>query len=139
VPYQHWWANAQAARWDTGWVTLAAIILLAAGVALLLLQLAPRQRPEVALKDRRPGVHAVLRRRSLEQSLRGAVLDLDGVGRSRVRVRGQTTAVSVHADQLREPGLDRRVRDAVQQRLDRLELAQAPRLRVRVAPKEGRS
>jgi hypothetical protein len=135
VPYRRWWQSVLDAHWNTGWVTLAALICIAAGLALLAVQLVHRRSRELALRERRAGVSVAVERRALERSLGAAVDEVDGVGQARVRVRRQRAAVAIRADELVEPGLEQRVTTIAQKRLDDLDLAEPPRLGVRVSSK----
>ncbi len=138
VPYQHWWRSTNVAHWNTGWVTLTALIACAGGILLLATQLGRQRTSEIALRTRRPDVEASVERRALERSMREALNDIDGVGRNRVRIRNERARVAVHADGLCEPGLAGRVGDAAQERLDGLELAQPLRLNVRITPRAAK-
>jgi Family of unknown function (DUF6286) len=139
VPYRRWWQSVLDAHWNTGWVTLAALICIVAGVALLAVQLVHRRSRELALRERRPGVSVAVERRALERSLGAAVDEIDGVGHSRIRVRRQRAAVAIRADELVEPGLEQRVTTVAQKRLDELDLAQPPTLAVRLSSKGASS
>lgn len=135
VPYQRWWQSTIAADWNTGWLTLTALLACATGILLLVAQLVDRRASEVALRERRPGIAVSVERRALERSMREAVNDVDGVSRSQVRIRQQRATVAVRANELREPDLELRVSDAAQHRLDTLDLAQPLRLAIRITPK----
>lgn len=137
IPYQRWWQSTLTADWNTGWVALAALLACAIGVLLLAAQLVGRRASDVALRERRPGIAVSVERRALERSMRDAVDGIDGVSRSRVRIRQQRATVAVRADDLRGSDLEERVTDAAQARLDTLDLARPLRLAIRVTPKEA--
>ena len=137
VPYQKRWRTVLEAHWTTGWVTLAGLVACLVGLLLLVPQLTRRRDMAVALRQRRAGVDVAVERRALERSLVSAVGEVDGVGRTSVRVHGDRVRVAIGADELREADLDQRVTDAAQKHLDGLDLATAARLDVRVTPKEA--
>jgi hypothetical protein len=139
VPYRDWWQSVLDAHWNTRWVTLAALIAIAAGVALVAVQLVHRRSRELALRERRPGVNVAVERRALERSLGAAVDEVDGVGHARIRVRRRRAAIGIRADELGEPGLEQRVTTVAQKRLDDLDLAEPPTLAVRLSSKGASS
>ncbi|WP_232241447.1 DUF6286 domain-containing protein [Kutzneria sp. 744] len=71
-------------------------------------------------------------RRSLRKILLHSAESTDGVASARVRLRRRAITVKVRSHRLDLAGIDSRVRETVSQRLDSIELAERPALRVRV-------
>jgi hypothetical protein len=122
--------------WDSTGVIVTGIILCVVGLLLLVLGLR-RGRPRVLpLRTETPDVEVVTTRRSLQQALSQSLHEIDGVSAARVKVGRRAAKVTV-ASQLRTPeGLDERVRQHVESRLDGIGLAAPPAVKVSVASRE---
>ena len=117
-----------------GSVRIACIVLAAAGIALLLIELKRRRPTRLAVDSDR--VDAAYTRRGVATAIGHAVDDVDGVQRAavtvrrrRIRIRARTSGIEPYtAQSLEEP-----VTQAARSRLADLELNPEPRLRVQVS------
>lgn len=122
-------------RWSDPAALAAAGGLTLAGLLLVLPAVLPGRSRALPLSGDDPAVAAGLSRRGLRVALCAAALDVPGVTEVRVRLRRwPRRRVVVHAaTRYRNPhALQDQVTDAVQRRLDGLELVRAPRVRVRL-------
>ncbi|MDT0548755.1 MULTISPECIES: DUF6286 domain-containing protein [Streptomyces] len=107
-------------RWDDPAVLAAAAAILAVGVLLVALALAPGRPRMIALRSEDPQTTVGITRAGLRRCLTAAVGGMDGIDRAHVRLRRRR--VHVNADSpLHDVGdLPQRVRQAVTGRLDEL-------------------
>ncbi|WP_375490177.1 DUF6286 domain-containing protein [uncultured Jatrophihabitans sp.] len=134
----HW---AGHTSWTQGSVRVGCIIAAVVGLLLLILELKRGRvtRFRVAAKGDEQPVDAAYTRRGVAGAVRAAVIDVDGVksakvgvGRRSVRVRAVTSARDTEsAGALAAPS-----QAAAQSRLDALELAHAPRLKLTATPRK---
>jgi hypothetical protein len=132
LSWDRWNERSRELTWSDRSVVVTFVLIGAAGLVLLALQL--WRRPPVAfpLSDTNPDVHGEINRRSLEHALSRAALHVDGV--SSVHVRSRRRRVDVRATtQRRLPGdLRTRVAADAGSVLADLRLQQPPRLVVDV-------
>lgn len=136
VPWRSWASDLRRDSWESGPVRTVLFAAAAVGLLLLFSQLKPRRVSTLPLASLTPAVAAATARRSLQQTLQRAAVEVNGVTAARATVRRRKTTVVADAA-LREPaGLREQVTDQVRQRLDELSLARPPRLTVKVRSKE---
>ncbi|WP_233223863.1 DUF6286 domain-containing protein [Amycolatopsis sp. CA-128772] len=129
--------DAVAARvHDTSWNELPVLVgggaAVLAGCTLLAAALF-RGRPAVLALTREPAeINAGTPRHGLERSLRAAAASVDGVAGAKVRSGRRRIRVKVRTNRTNRSGLAAAVRATVQERLDRVGLAEVPEVRVRV-------
>lgn len=126
--------------WQQGSVRVVCIIAAAVGLILLVVELKrPRvKRLTVAGDGDRDTINAAYTRRGVSAALETAVTEVDGVRSARVKVKRRTVRIRAatsardmeSARQLLEPA-----RVAAQTRLEALQLARTPKLRVATAAK----
>jgi hypothetical protein len=105
------------------------------GLALLVAELRPRRPALLVLTPRTDGVTAAVGRTGLRRALAARADDVDGVRSATARL-GRRSAVVTAVTTLREPGdLDRRVDEAVTDRVAHLGLVDTPAVRVRLKRK----
>jgi hypothetical protein len=130
VPHDRWYTSARLRTWESApprWIFIA---LVAAGIALLLSQLA-RRRPGAL--DLTPGpVPADLGRRSLEKALVREATRVDGVAAARARVTEAKADVVATSNRRQTGDLGPRLTQALDRRLGVLGLARPPAVRVKV-------
>jgi hypothetical protein len=107
-----------------GAAVLAGVVLLAAAVL--------RGRPVVLPLVAAAGFDTGTTRHGLRTSLRATAAQVDGVGAAGLRLGRRTVKVRVKTNRTNKEGLADAVRSAVQGRLDGIELARPPKIRVRV-------
>lgn len=132
LPWGTWTRTLHTNSWQTGWVRAALIGVAVLGVLLLAGQLKPRRPGLLPLTPRTDRVQAGTTRRSLQQALRRAATDVPGVATARVRARRRSVRVTALTRLRDHSNLDTQVRNQLTGRLDSLQLAQAPRLRVKI-------
>lgn len=134
VPYDRWYASARMRSWDSApprWIFLG---LVAAGLALLVVQLLGRRPAALALA---PGAApADVGRRSLEKSLAREAARVDGVAGAKARIAKDNAQVEAWSSRRQTEDLPPRVAAALDRRLSALGLARPPAVRVKV---EGRA
>lgn len=122
LPYDRWYRSGREHAWNDPTSRWFFIALLAAGLALLALQVARRRRTALPL----PGGQALpvqVSRRSLERSVARAAEDVDGVASAKVRVTPSRARVVARADRLATAALQPTVAEAAGARLRALGLA----------------
>lgn len=134
LPHDRWYTSARMRSWESApprWILIA---LVAAGLALLVSQLARRRPSSLALTP--GGVPADVGRRSLERALVREASRIDGVARAKARV-GEGRADVVARSNRRQTGdLGPRVTEVLDRRMSAIGLARPPAIRVKV---QGRS
>src|SRR5580704_2544326 len=137
VPWTTWYHWAATTRWNALVIRVWSVILIAAGVILLAVELKPRRVTRLPLRSDDDCTQAVLTRRGVARTLRAAATGIDGitaaavtVRRRRARVIATAAARGRAAAPLQEP-----VSQALHRRLDDLDLDRPPRLMVRVRPR----
>lgn len=126
--------------WDSAPVRAVAIGLLVLGLLLLIAELKPRRTPRLRLAGSEAGVDAAITRRSLRGTLLNVAGQVDGISGARARVGRRSVKVQA-VSRLGSPetakSLTGELESALRARLDALQLAQPPRLRVQVSPRRG--
>jgi uncharacterized protein DUF6286 len=128
--------NAVAAgAHNTAWNELPVLVgggaAVLAGAALLAAAVL-RGRPVVLPLAPAPGFETGTTRHGLRTSLRATAAQVDGVAAARVKLGRRTVSVRVKTHRTHREGLADAVRTAVQRRLDGIELARPPKVRIRV-------
>jgi hypothetical protein len=135
LPHDRWYVSARLRTWDSApprWIFIA---LLAAGLALLLAQVA-RHRPQtLALTS--GAVPADIQRRSLEKALVREASRVDGVVGARARVSDDKADVVAMSSRRQTGDLGARVTQALDRRISALGLARPPAVRVKVERRAG--
>ena len=130
LPHDRWYASARTRTWESAPPRWIFIGLIAAGLLLLLLQLARRRPTALALTP--SAVPADLARRSLERSLAREAARVDGVTAAKARVDEDRADVVASSNRRQTDDLGPRVRQALDQRMGALGLARPPSVRVKV-------
>jgi hypothetical protein len=118
VPWDDWFDGAREHAWSSRGARVLLLVLLAAGVALLALQVlrrGPQSLPVAA--ERSGGLSVEANTRSLERALGGAVDAVDGVDKARVSLSTARARVDVRTSRRHIGGLDHAARQAVDARL----------------------
>ena len=113
--------------WGSGWVLGVGLVVAVLGLALLAVAALPGK-PVVLALEAGDGIDAGIARRSLRNALADATGGVDGLDRSRVRLRRKKIQVSGHTHHTAEQTAQD-VGVAVAERLDRIKPAEVPRLR----------
>jgi len=134
LPHDKWYRSARTRSWDSAPTRWLLIGLVAAGLLLLLLQLAKRRPTTLPLVP--AAVPADLGRRSLERALVRAASRVDGVSSAKARVDGDRAEVVASTNRRQTAELHPRLCAALDRRVASLSLARPPAVRVKV---HGRS
>jgi hypothetical protein len=125
--------------WQATSVEVACAITLVAGLILLLPQLWRRRPNRLRLETEGP-VQVAMSRKSVAVTVRGAVVDVEGITSSRVRVKRHRIRVTAQSSAL-DPDVARSLEPHVEQaatdQLKLLQLHSAPRMRVAVLNRRG--
>lgn len=134
LPHDDWYRSARLRTWDSAPPRWIFIGLVAAGLALLFIQVARRRPTALALS---PGaVPADVGRRSLERSLAREARRLDGIAAAKARVGKDKAEVVASSNRRQTDDLEPVVSHALDQRMAAIGLARPPAVRVKV---QGRS
>lgn len=134
----HWttWDRwAQRTRWDALVVQVWSAVLIVAGGLILALELKPRRVTRLPLRSAHDATDAAVTRGGLAGTLRAAATGVDGIASAAVvvrRRRARVTAVSAARGRPAAAALRQPVTEALDGRLDHLDLRHRPRLTVRV-------
>jgi hypothetical protein len=133
VPYTNWYRDARANDWQNGGVRGLFVLIGAVGLVLLIMQLVRRRPLTIALRSSTKASY-VIRRRSLEQSLTRSVQHVDGVESAAVRIDRRSVRVSARSHRRLPGDVETAIHEAVDGRLNRLELNDplATRIRLRL-------
>lgn len=130
IPHDQWYSSARLRPWDSAPPRWIFIGMVAAGLALLVAQLA-RRRPTAL--DLTPGaVPAELGRRSLERALAREASRIDGVAGAKAKIRRDKADVTAVSNRRQTDDIGPRLTQALDRRLGALGLARPPAVRVRV-------
>jgi Family of unknown function (DUF6286) len=140
INWMAWQRWADRTHWNRAVIKTWSIVLIVVGGLLLAAELKRPKVQRLALHSAEDATDAAITRKGVAGTLRAAATDVDGVSNAAVTLaRGKarvsvTTAVhdSESADTLRQP-----VAQAVQDRLDGLNLSKPPQLAVRVTPRRS--
>lgn len=130
LPHDRWYTSARLRSWESAPTRWIFIGLVAAGLLLLLLQLARRRPATLALA---PGaVPTDLGRRSLEKALVREATRIDGVGAAKAKVDEDKVQVVATSNRRQTADLEPTVAQALDRRMAALGLARPPAVRVKV-------
>ena len=130
VPHDDWYRSARSRSWDSAPPRWIFIGLIAAGLALLLIQLARRRPTALALT---PGaVPADVGRRSLERSLAREARTVDGIAAAKAKVRKEKAEVVASSNRRQTDDLEPVLSQALDRRMGAVGLARPPAVRVKV-------
>ena len=124
VPYESWLATARSSAYGDRPVLSVAILLVAVGLVLLVLQLLPRRPLRLPLLPKHDGVEPRIERKSLELAAARAAREVDGVEKANCRATLGRLVVDVVSSREETVGLDGKIRAAVEERITALEPAQ---------------
>jgi hypothetical protein len=134
LPHDDWYRSARLRTWDSAPPRWIFIGLIAAGLLLLLLQLARRRPTTLALT---PGaVPADIGRRSLERSLAREATTVDGIAAAKAKLGKEKAQVVASSNRRQTDDLEPVVSQALDRRMAAVGLARPPAVRVKV---QGRS
>ena len=138
VPRARWDRGMSGLAWSSATLQVAAIIAIAVGAALVLLQLVPRAPRRLRLEGV-PGRAAWIAPVSVARAVERAVVRThDEVGSARVRVTRRTARVRADVVVASDEATPERVAATVSDALDTLELGRELRVRVRLDRSERR-
>jgi hypothetical protein len=132
----HHWANKT--RWNARVVRFWSIVLIIAGLVLLALELKPSRVNRSRMASEGDATDAAMTRRGLAGALRAAATEVDGIRRADVKVKRRRALIAATAaakDRDTAQALVGPVRESVDSRLQTLDLAHPPRVRIRVSPR----
>jgi hypothetical protein len=127
-------ALAQAlhqAHWIDRTLALAGSVAALLGLILLLAAILPGQATILPLRDSQAGMDSGASRRSLRRTLRAAADSVDGVSATTLKLRRRKVTATVRTHRATTEGLADAVRTALERRLDQIEPAVRPALRVK--------
>lgn len=135
VQWTTWHRWADHTQWNRAVIKVWSIVLIAAGLLLLFIELKPRRVSRLELHSDHEATDAGLTRKGLGDALKAAARDVEGVSSASASVGARAARVtaasgahdSAGADALTEP-----VAEAVRGRLEALGLKDPPRLTVHV-------
>ena len=130
-----WYRWASKTRWDQLVIQVWSAVLIVIGAAILAVELKPRRVTRLPLRSGHDATHAAVTRRGLAGALRAAATGVDGVSAAVVTVRrrrARITATAASRGRAATEALRQPVTQALQDRLDGLDLCQPPRLKVHV-------
>lgn len=134
----HWtsWDRwAQKTHWNALVVQVWSAVLIVAGALILVLELKPRRATRLLLRSAHDATDAAVTRGGLAGTLRAAATGVDGISSAAVvvrRRRARVTAMSAARGRPAAEALKQPVMQALNGRLDNLDLRHRPRLRVHV-------
>lgn len=134
IPFGALGALAGDTSWNDPAVLAAGAVLALIGIVLLACALLPGTPQVLALATGNDHTDAGVARRSLANDLTSHARRADGITGAHVTVGGRTVKVIAHTPLRDHSGLSERVRELVGERLDDINLARRPRLRVTVTP-----
>jgi Family of unknown function (DUF6286) len=130
-----WYRWAGKTRWDQLVIQVWSAILIVIGAVILALELKPRRVTRLPLRSGDDATDAAVTRRGLAGTLQAAATGVDGVSAASAVVRRRRARVTATAAARGRPAteaLRQPVTQALQDRLDGLDLRHPPRLKVRV-------
>ena len=134
VAWDHWYDDARRHAWSTREARTVLLVLLAVGLAFLVLQLI-RRGPQSVPRSAPDGVSAAsveVNTGSLERALTRRVTSIDGVERASVSISHRRASIGVRTARRDPGGLEASVRQVVAERLRSLGLAGPSEVVVRV-------
>jgi Family of unknown function (DUF6286) len=130
-----WYRWASRTRWDQLVIQAWSAILIVIGAAILALELKPRRATRLPLRSGHDATRAAVTRRGLAGALRAAATRVDGISAAAVTVRrrrARITATAAARGRTAAEALRQPLTQALQDRLDGLDLRHPPHLSVRV-------
>jgi hypothetical protein len=134
----HW---AQHNAWTAGSIRVTCGILIVVGLVLLIAELKPARVSRLPADPAEAGADAIdtaYTRRGLAAAIRSAVIAVDGVRSTSVKVKRRKVKIAATAsaqDRTAARSLRDPITDAARQRLSALKLRRTPSVSVRVAPR----
>lgn len=137
LPWEPLTTTLRHDSWASGPARSTFLALAVVGLVLLAAQLKPRRPRVLPLRPITPEVTAGTIRRSLQQTLRRAATEVDGITSATARLRRHKATITA-VPRLRDTsGLQQAVTDRVTQRLAGLDLARPPKVRIRLAGRKA--
>jgi hypothetical protein len=130
-----WYRWASRTRWDQLVIRVWTAVLIVIGAAILAVELKPRRVTRLPLRPGNDATDAAITRRGLAGTLRAAATGVEGVSAAAVTVRrrrARVTAFAVARGRPATEALRQPVTQALQERIDGLDLRHPPRLKVQV-------
>ena len=134
VPWDDWYDDARRDAWSTREARAVLLVLLAVGLAFLVLQLL-RRGPQSLARPAPDGASTAtveVNTRSLERALTRRVTSIDGVERASVAISHQRASIRVRTARRDPGGLEASARRVVEERLRSLGLTTPTEVVVRV-------
>lgn len=132
LPHDDWHRSAEETLWSDRSALLLSLAIAAAGLALLLLELARRRAPALPMAASSDGASADLDRRGLERWLSTRLSDVDGVTGAKAKIGTKSVVVTAQTPQRDVADVQQRLERAAQDRLDELDLARSLSARAKV-------
>ncbi len=138
VPYDAWYRHARSGSWSSGGVRGLLIVTTLIGLALLVVQLFRRPPAALMIRSESDATYSV-RRRSVEQSLVRRAQSVDGIDSAHAKIDRRTVKVRARSNR-RVPGdLEAALERCLTTSVEHLELADPPRVHVRLRLRERQS
>lgn len=137
LPHEDWAKSLRETAYSDRSARIFFLVLVAAGVALLLLELARRPPPSLQMAGRGSGITADLDRRGVERWLSTRLADVEGATGTRATITRKAVEVSAETPQRDVEDVQRRLERAAQDNLDQLDLAQPLTARAKVTSRRS--
>lgn len=134
IPFTSLGELGRNATWNDPAVLADGTVLAVVGLVLLACAVLPGTPQVLALAPGNEHTAAGVARHSLARDLATRAGHADGITSARVTVRTRVVKVVAHTPLRDRSGLTERVREVLTERLDDINLAQPPRLRITLAP-----
>ena len=123
LPHRDWAASARETAFSDRSARILFAVLVAVGLALLLLELARRRVPALPMAPAAEGVEADLDRRGVERWLGTRLAEVEGVAGTKAKIARRSVEVRGRTPQRDVAEVQQRLEVAAQERLDELGLA----------------
>ena len=138
VHWTTWYHWAGVTRWNAAVVRVWSAILIAVGVLILAAELKPRRATRLPLREAAQATDSAVTRRGLARILKAEAAGVDGINGASGRIRrhrARVTAVSGARGRVAASALTEPLTQALDARIDSIQMRHAPRLSVRVVPR----
>ena len=137
LPHEDWARSLRETAFSDRSARIFFLILVAAGIALLLLELARRPPPSLRMAGRGSAITADLDRRGIERWLTTRLADVEGATGIKATITRKAAEVTAETPQRDVDDVRRRLERAAQDNLDQLDLAQPLAARAKVTSRRS--
>jgi hypothetical protein len=123
LPHDGWYRSMRETSWEDRSARLAFLALAAAGLALVLLEVARRRAPALPMAPRSDGARTDLDRRGLERWLATRLSDVEGATAVKAKIGTRSVDVAAQTPQRDVADVQQRLERAAQDHLNALDLA----------------